>query len=146
MAYLGRCGDDDFKLVRRTIERRRPFDLAGPDVDEPRAGVPVAPQAPRQTGPPKKATSRKVVNRSQVRGGFRDMKGGMSLGSGQHNEAKGMLAAASVSTGTKRTYGNAFERKRRRRVNPSYMKHKNDARSQVMMTYDQIDPMIWEWF
>ena len=36
LADLGRCGDGDFKLIRKTIERRRPFDLAGPDVDEAR--------------------------------------------------------------------------------------------------------------
>jgi integrase len=108
LADLGRCGDADFKLIRKTIERRRPFDLAGPDVDEARAGVPRAPQASSRAGPSKKSPSRKVVSRSQVRGGYRDMKGGMSLESGGHNEAKGMLAAASVSTGTKRTYGNAF--------------------------------------
>ena len=90
LADLGRCGDADFKLIRKTIERRRPFDLSGPDVDEARAGVPRAPQASRRVGPSKKSPSRKVVSRSQVRGGYRDMKGGVSLESGGHNEAKGI--------------------------------------------------------
>ena len=108
LADLGRCGDDDYKTIRSTIERRRPFNLKGPDFDDARAGVPRAPRAPSAVGSTKKSSSTKVVSRSQVRGGLRDMRGKMSLESDGHNSAKGMLAAASVSTGTKRTYGNAF--------------------------------------
>ena len=103
LADLERCTDRDYGLIRRVIERRRPFGLAGPDAAEARAGMPRVPKGPKPAG-----SSKKVVSRSQVRGGLRTMAGKMSLDSGGHNEAKGMLAAASVSTGTKRTYGNAF--------------------------------------
>ena len=108
LADLGRCGDDDYKIIRSTIERRRPFNLKGPDADDARAGVPRAQRASSVAGSTKKPSSTKVVSRSQVRGGLRDMRGKMSLESDGHCSAKGMLAAASVSTGTKRTYGNAF--------------------------------------